>query len=495
MECLGSLNVLNAPPLRQPKMMTSLSSRMQKAGERNSLSSRKIREDINNSEIGLDIHKGSNMDHNNPELGLKSKRKEQEVASRQKQPESYDVMDDDIMTSSDTTPESRGNKLVARKPRQDGKNKLLYSVEDFLKWLPISFQTITLVVLLLTIVTNVTNGLVNIRPHERITRIGNSANFLSAVVNSSTVILSFLLMIQLHQLAIITTIFIGLGLYLHVESLEKPCGRPKGGIKKLHNTRIRKKKIGPSDYFRGYVRPMMQHLAGSVLAGKRLCAYIILYMHFYATRMFNISKCTVNLGLGNHYQALINLIYLYIYVIYRSWVSCKGATHLPQILAKSYTLAYFVSKLVTLRIKSHEKYQSNFLDRLGHAERANGEKRSILGHNRSYWSGLRPLVTPWEFCIKEGTEPWKNQLQLHAPGASESRSLALLARLRVDLWTLLGESCSGGWRQLQVALVPPQAGWPQRHHCRFHHPPLAKGTEDGTPTKVPRPKGKRGRKC
>ena len=62
------------------------------------------------------------------------------------------------------------------------------------------------------------------------------------------------------------------------------------------------------------------------------------------------------------------------------------------------------------------------------------------------------------------------QLQHHAPGASESRSLALLARLRVDLWTLLGESCSGGWRQLQVALVPPQAGWPQRHHCRFHHP-------------------------
>ena len=61
------------------------------------------------------------------------------------------------------------------------------------------------------------------------------------------------------------------------------------------------------------------------------------------------------------------------------------------------------------------------------------------------------------------------QLQHHAPGASESRSLALLARLRVDLWTLLGENCTGGWRQLKVAVVPPQAGWPQRHHCQFHH--------------------------
>ena len=55
----------------------------------------------------------------------------------------------------------------------------------------------------------------------------------------------------------------------------------------------------------------MQHLAGSVLAGKRLCAYIFLYTHFYATRLFNISKYTVNLGLGDHYQALIDLIYLY----------------------------------------------------------------------------------------------------------------------------------------------------------------------------------------
>ena len=66
----------------------------------------------------------------------------------------------------------------------------------------------------------------------------------------------------------------------------------------------------------------MQHLAGSVLAGKRLCAYIFLHTHFYATRMFYISKYMVNLGLGDNYQALINLIYLYIYVMYRSWVSC-----------------------------------------------------------------------------------------------------------------------------------------------------------------------------
>ena len=77
------------------------------------------------------------------------------------------------MTSSDTTDttsESRGDKLVARKPRQEGKNILLYSVEDFLKWLLISFQTSSLVVLLLTIVTNVTNGLVNVKGARATTR-------------------------------------------------------------------------------------------------------------------------------------------------------------------------------------------------------------------------------------------------------------------------------------------------------------------------------------
>ena len=87
-------------------MMTSLSSCMQKAEKRNSLASRKIREDINNSVIGLDIHKGPNMNHNNPGLGLKSERKEQEVASRQKETKNYDVMDDDIMTPPDSLPES-----------------------------------------------------------------------------------------------------------------------------------------------------------------------------------------------------------------------------------------------------------------------------------------------------------------------------------------------------------------------------------------------------
>ena len=54
------------PHLSQTKVMTSLSSRGKEVEERNSLVLRKGNKAINNSEIGLDNHKGSNMNHNSP---------------------------------------------------------------------------------------------------------------------------------------------------------------------------------------------------------------------------------------------------------------------------------------------------------------------------------------------------------------------------------------------------------------------------------------------
>ena len=53
------------------------------------------------------------------------------------------------------------------------------------------------------------------------------------------------------------------------------------------------------------------------------------------------------------------------------------------------------------------------------------------------------------------------QLQHHALGALEVRSLALLGPSSLDQLTLSGENCTGGWQQLPVAPVPPQAGLPQ----------------------------------
>ena len=74
-----------------------------------------------------------------------------------------------------------------------------------------------------------------------------------------------------------------------------------------------------------------------------------------------------------------------------------------------YTLVYFSSKVNLLMIKSHNKNQSINLIGLAHVEKAYSGNRLFLEHNRPYWRELRPLVTPWAWCIKEGTDPWKGQ--------------------------------------------------------------------------------------
>ena len=62
------------------------------------------------------------------------------------------------------------------------------------------------------------------------------------------------------------------------------------------------------------------------------------------------------------------------------------------------------------------------------------------------------------------------QLQHHTLGALEGRLLALLAPSSLDQWTLSGGNCTGGWQQLPVAPVPPQAGLPQDPLSQsFHH--------------------------
>ena len=95
-------------------------------------------------------------------------------------------------------------------------------------------------------------------------------------------------------------------------------------------------------------------------------------------------------------------------------------------------------------IKSYKKYQSINLIGLAPWEKAYTKNRPFTSHNGSNWRELRPLVTPWTWPIKEGTESWKGQIGFsclmsklphHAPGVSEARSLALLARSSLDLWT------------------------------------------------------------
>ena len=124
---------------------------------------------------------------------------------------------------------------------------------------------------------------------------------------------------------------------------------------------------------------------GTVLAGKCLGTYLCLFADFWASIAFHLDIYKINLELEDNFRILYDLIYLYIYDVYRSWASCNWATLPAEILVNMYTLVYFSSKVITLMIKSHDKYQSIVLVGLTHAERASSENWFILGHYRSYW--------------------------------------------------------------------------------------------------------------
>ena len=119
----------------------------------------------------------------------------------------------------------------------------------------------------------------------------------------------------------------------------------------------------------------------------------------------------VNLEFGNRFKVIYEYIYLYIYRLCPCMLSCKWASYPEVFVIKMYTLVYLSSKVNLLMIKSHKKNQSINLIRLAHVGKAYSGNRLFLAHSRPCWRELRPLVTPWAWCIKEGTDPWKGQKQ------------------------------------------------------------------------------------
>ena len=106
-------------------------------------------------------------------------------------------------------------------------------------------------------------------------------------------------------------------------------------------------------------------LAQNVLAGKRSGTYIFPSADFCAFRVYYFDTYTVNLELDDNFKVFFDLVYLYIFTFYRSWVSCNSATYPEAILVNISTLVYFSSKVIVLVIKSHDKYQSIILIGLG----------------------------------------------------------------------------------------------------------------------------------
>ena len=169
----------------------------------------------------------------------------------------------------------------------------------------------------------------------------------------------------------------------------------------------------------------MQTFARTFLAGKRLVTYIFPFADFWAFRVYYLDTHTVNLKLDDNFKVFYDLVYLYIFTFYRSWPSCNWATYPSVIL---YTLVYFSLNWIMSVIRSHDKYQSLILIRLALTGKASSGIQYILVHYRSYWRELRPVVTPWADCIKEGIEPMEIS-EAVLPFSCPGKCLSLLSLL------------------------------------------------------------------
>ena len=324
----------------------------------------------------------------------KAEKNEREAESRHPDSTNYDVMDSGVIIASpngDVTIRDivDVNRPIARKRYVPKKQSLMHSVGSFERSLRACSHTVTFIVLLLAIIINVLRGLINIRLYERKSTVGNPSSLpMSGPLSASSC--RELLFLYLRELS--TTILVvnnELWPCLMIETNWNANRRLKRRREVLHNTKIRDEGgYGHTGYSHssldchGYVMPFCKRSPEHFLAGKRLIIYIFLFADFWASSMVYLDTYTVNLELNDNFKVFYDRIYLYIYDVYRSWVSYDWATYPEAISVKTNTLVYFSSKAILLMIKSHDKYQSIILIGLAHVEKAYSRIRSVSVHNR-----------------------------------------------------------------------------------------------------------------
>ena len=149
--------------------------------------------------------------------------------------------------------------------------------------------------------------------------------------------------------------------------------------------------------------------------------------------------------------------------------------------------------------KSYYKNQCINLIGLAPVAKAYSRNRLFLRPNRPYWRELRPLVTPWVRSIKEGTDPWRNQIwallsQCPAPALRTQCLGGQVARfrrpfearptdpVRLELYRQLAEKPS----------TAATSGWCAPSRALASTPlPLGPGTEECAGRKLPTKKRKR----
>ena len=234
-------NILKEPHLSDEKVMTSLLLPGQKAEERNAQSSL-MTKGTNSSEIGLGIHKYPYINNKSTRKGLRANKKEQEVESKLSGSTIYDIINDATPDGDVTLREPDVNRLIAIKCHVPRKSSLMHSVGDFGRSLRACSRTITFVALLLAILINVTEGLVNIRPSEGKSTVGNSPSLpLSGQIYFLRCPTSLFLYILRDLAAFILGINERFCHYMTIEALGDNNKQLKRRREVLHNTRIRDK--------------------------------------------------------------------------------------------------------------------------------------------------------------------------------------------------------------------------------------------------------------
>ena len=175
------------------------------------------------------------------------------------------------------------------------------------------------------------------------------------------------------------------------------------------------------------------------MARERFGIYLYPFSDLCASCHIQLCLFKLNLEVRNRFKDIYEYIYLYIYIRCCDLLSYKLASYPGVFAIKLYTLVYFSPKVMLLVRKSYYKNQCINLIGLAPVAKAYSRNRLFLRPNRPCWRELRPLVTPWVRSIKEGTDPWRNQiwaLLSQCPGKLPS-SLSLSPSLALLCFSLL----------------------------------------------------------
>ena len=235
------------------------------------------------------------------------------------------------------------------------------------------------------------------------------------------------------------------------------------------------------------------------MARERFGIYLYPFSDLCASCHIQLCLFKLNLKFRNRFKVIYEYIYLYIYIRYRDLLSYRLASCPGVFAIKLYTLVYFSPKVMLLVRKSYYKNQCINSIGLAPVAKAYFINRLLLRPDRPYWRELRPLVTPWVRSIKEGTDPWTNEIwallsQCPAPALRTQCLGGQVARflkpfearpadpVRRELYRQLAEkpgiAATSGWLAPSEALPSTPA-------------PLGPGTEECASRALPPKKGRR----